>query len=269
MSFLSRVSSGMQMRPLRGLLHGHPGNGKTTLAASFPKPVVLTTEDGLGLLDVDSLPMPDGYDELFAILQEIGSEDHEYRTLVVDAVDGIEPFIWQRVCAEQKAKDINDLPYSRGYMFADAHWARLFHMLDGIREQRKMNIVLISHSEAVTVDDPVNGSYVRWSPNIHKRAVKVLTKWCDLIGFLDIERFTDDKGDKAGKKTVRSTDATGRRYLHVEDAGGFIAKNRYALPQSKYEIPQHDGWGVLSAAIQATYAEARERAEGTTNEEAA
>ena len=46
MSYLSKVKSGIQSVPRRTLIYGQHGVGKTTMAAQWPEPILLPTEDG-------------------------------------------------------------------------------------------------------------------------------------------------------------------------------------------------------------------------------
>jgi len=264
-ALLSSVSSGIQMKPLRCVITGHEGVGKTTLAAGAPDPIFVTTEDGLGLIDAPSIPT-DSHAKTNAILDELIAEDHSYRTLVFDAIDGEEPNIFSAICEAGNKSSIGDFGFNKGYVQADDYWARLFHKLDHLRATRSMNIVIISHVSANHIDDPVVGTYVRYEPNLHKRTVPLLTKWADLIGFLAPLRSARDEGDDTKNRTVRVATNSRQRFLHVSDDGRYIAKNRFGLTEP-IEIPQTNGWSALSQAVAAQFAAAKGTT--TTKEQAA
>lgn len=251
-TFLNQVSSGVRRKPVRLVVHGHPGAGKTLFASGAAGAIFQTTEDGLGLIDAVAMPKPTSFDEAMAQLVELATEKHEYKTLVVDAVDGIEPLVFAKVCEEGGKPDIASFGFNKGYVAADSLWVRYFQALDGLRAAKAMNIVLISHSQAVHYDDPTTGTYVRWEPSLHRRTVPLLTKWSDVIGFLDHERMVVDKGDTDGGRSVRTSRATGSRFLHLTDTGSFIAKNRFGLP-AELEIPLENGWQVFREALAAAY----------------
>ena len=263
-SFLSRVTSGVAPKPVRFAVHGHPGSGKTLLASGAPGCIFQTVEDGMGLIDAAQLPAPSSFSEAIAQIGELISEDHEYRSLVVDAIDGIEPLIFREICEAGGKESIADFGFNKGYVQADSYWVRYFKALDELRAQRSMHIVVISHSAAVHYDDPTTGTYVRWEPNLHKRTVPLLTKWADLIGFLAPMRSARDEGDDTKNRTVRVATNSRQRFLHVSDDGRYIAKNRFGLTEP-IEIPQTDGWSALSQAVAAQFAEAK----GTTKKEQA
>jgi len=260
-AILSSVSSGVQMKPLRCVITGHEGVGKTTLAAGAPDPLFVTTEDGLGLIDAPTIAT-DSHAKTNAILDELISEEHSYRSLVFDAIDGEEPNVFAAICEAGGKKSIGDFGFNKGYVQADDYWTRFFHKLDHLRAARGMNIVIISHVSANHIDDPVIGTYVRYEPNLHKRTVPILTKWADVIGFLAPMRSARDEGDDTKNRTVRVATNSYQRFLHVSDDGRYIAKNRFGLTEA-IPIAPTNGWSALSQAVAAQFAAAK----GTTEQE--
>src|SRR5215472_18934373 len=86
--------------PPRVLVHGQEGTGKTTLAAKFPKPVFLQTEDGTPAgLKLTTFGLLSTYAELRDALAALGNEAHDFKTVVVDSLDKLEGLVWQDVCA--------------------------------------------------------------------------------------------------------------------------------------------------------------------------
>ena len=72
--------------PPRLLIHGQEGVGKTTFAATFPKPVFLQTEDGLPRgLEVATFGLLTSYQAVLTALGTLATEPHRYRTLVLDS----------------------------------------------------------------------------------------------------------------------------------------------------------------------------------------
>ena len=66
-----------------------------------PNPVFILTEDGLGTLDVPHFPLARTFDEVMQALAALYTEEHAFRTLVVDSVDWLEPLIHAKVCQDQ------------------------------------------------------------------------------------------------------------------------------------------------------------------------
>lgn len=57
----------------------------------------ITTEDGLGNLDVATFPMARSFADVMQAVA-LGAEDHAFKTLVIDSLDWTEPLIWDQVC---------------------------------------------------------------------------------------------------------------------------------------------------------------------------
>ncbi|MFN6303913.1 MAG: AAA family ATPase, partial [Planctomycetota bacterium] len=56
MSLLQQVQRGKAHLPPRILVYGTEGVGKSSLAATTPRPIFIQTEDGLGEIDCDRFP---------------------------------------------------------------------------------------------------------------------------------------------------------------------------------------------------------------------
>jgi hypothetical protein len=215
--------------PPRLLIHGLEGTGKTTLAAQFPKPVFLQTEDGTpGKLELASFGLLEDLNGVREAITALGNEANGFRTLVLDSLDALEPLIWSAVCREHSWSSIEAPGYGKGYVETDTVWRDLLAGFDWLR-RRGMIIVLIAHSAVETINDPRAPSYTSYQLRVHKRARALLQDWADAIGFLanDVVVKSEDVG--FGRKRVRA-DGGSQRYLHFEARPAFTAKSRYALP---------------------------------------
>lgn len=260
--FLGQVHSEPVLLPPRIVIHGKGGVGKTTFGADAPSPIVMPLEDGTGILTVTSLPKPEVFADVIAMLHELVNEEHEYKSLVIDTVDHLEPLIWDQVCQNdgKGKKHVEEFGYGKGYSMADPMWVHFFRGLDACR-RNGMTVIALCHNEERNVDDPQVGSYTRTQPKLHKRANALLYEWADIVGCLDIERMARDIGEQ-NKRTTRTTATTGQRILSLEDSGGFLAKNRYDLPP-QIMIPKEHPYQPLRAAVREAFGIA------TNSEEAA
>jgi hypothetical protein len=213
----------------RLLIHGCEGVGKTTLASRFPAPVFLQTEDGIPSgIEVDTFGLLSGYSDVRAALTALASEPHEFRTVVIDALDALEGLVWRDLCGSQGWASIETPGFGKGYVAADNWWLDLLNGLEYLRRERGMAIVLLAHSAIETINDPRATSYTSYQLRLHKRARGLVQDWCDAIGFLagDLHVKEDDAG--FGKKRARA-DGGSQRWVHWEARPSFVAKNRYGL----------------------------------------
>jgi len=250
-SYLSSVSATPKRLPPRITLHGKGGSGKSTFAASLHKPIFLPAEEGLGTLQVPAFPRPESFVDVMNTIGELAGEEHDYRSFVVDTIDHVEPLIWDHVCVERSGKtqfqNIEDFGYGKGYTFADPCWIQFFTALDELR-RKGMTVCILSHNEVKTISDPVLSPYDTVQPKLHKRANALLYEWSDVVGYLAVKRASVEKEGARGRKVTTTTLMGGERILHLEDTGGFEAKNRYSLPPS-IEVPLDNPAGPLREAL--------------------
>ena len=221
--------------PPRLIIHGLEGVGKTTLAARFPSPVFLQTEDGTGNLELATFGLLEQFGVVRDAIAALGNEPHDFRTLVLDSIDALEPQVWVAVCRERGWASIEAPGYGKGYVEADTVWRDLLAGLDWLRRTRGMLVVLVAHSAIETINDPRVPAYTSYQLRVHRRARGLLQDWADAIGFLGVDVVVKTEDSGFGKKRVRA-DGGSQRYLHFEARPAFTAKNRYALP-AKMPVP--------------------------------
>lgn len=231
---LSQVTRGRVERPVRVLLYGVEGIGKSTFGGDAPSAVFLGAEDGTSELDVSRLPPVSTWSGVIELLDLLRTDPHTYRTLVVDTLDWLEPLVWTHVCATkadkagQKHKSIEDYGYGAGYAYAVEVWRDFLARLDALRA-KGMNIILIAHSHVKQFKNPEGEDFDRYEPKIHKLATALISEWCDAMMFAQLETLTAKSG--AGI-TARHKGVSGARLLFTERRAAFAAKNRYSLPEA-------------------------------------
>ena len=73
--------------------------------------------------------------------------------------------------------------YSKGYMHALTHWREIVELLNALRNDRGMVVVLIAHAKVEKFEDPESAAYDRYSPRLHKHAAALVCEWCDAVLF--------------------------------------------------------------------------------------
>ena len=94
---LSSISKTTMPQAIQFVVYGNAGVGKTTLASQAPKPIFIQTEDGAGNLQVDAFPLAESYDNVLGMLDALGAQDHDYKTVVIDSIDHLEPLVWEKI----------------------------------------------------------------------------------------------------------------------------------------------------------------------------
>jgi len=221
MSLLSQITCGKRPAPRRCMIHGVQGVGKSTWAATSDHPVFIQTEDGLGEIDCAKFPVTRSFADVMAALTELRSEPHDFRTVVVDSLDWLERLIWQEVCVRKNVKNIEDIGFQKGYVFALDEWRMVIDALDALRRDRGLAIILIAHTKIEKFQTPEDSAFDRFSPRLHKLAAAVVMEWCDEVLFATYSTTTDPK-------KVKNVEPV--RVMRTSEGPTHVAKNRIKMP---------------------------------------
>lgn len=228
---LANVRSGRRDKPPRILVYGVHGLGKTSLGASAPMPIFLQTEDGLGTLDVPTFGLLKSYDEVMQAIGALYNEPHDFRTVVVDSADHLEPLVWAQACKDNGWPNIEQPGYGKGYVAALDLWRVLLDGLNALRDERGMTVLVLAHSTIQKFESPESDPYDRYIPKLHKGASALLQEICDCVLFGNYRISTVKSESGFGKKVTRAVGG-GDRVLYTQERPAFLAKQRYDMPPS-------------------------------------
>ena len=268
-SRLAKVRKGRIRAPLRFIVYGPHGVGKTSLAADAPDPIFFDIEEGSSLVDVARYSfrddanghVPTSYSEVLAGIDDLTFSEHPFKTLVLDTADRLESLLWkgmmdrdsQTSAANPKGKtftSIEDYGYGKGYIMAVEEWRSFCERLDRLRAARQMDIVIIAHEQIRPFKNPEGEDYDRYQLRINDKAAGFLKEWSDVTAFAC---FEDSAAKLPGAKTDRPKGfSTGRRILRLSRTAAFDAKSRVTLPE-EVEIAMENPWAPLAAAVEAGF----------------
>lgn len=224
---LDAVRKGKIDQPIRALLAGPEGIGKSTFGAHAPRPIFLCAEDGTSELDIVRFPEPQSWADVLDAVRTLTTDEHDYQTLVLDTLDWLEPMLWRGICARDRKGSIEDYGYGKGYVAALEEWRVLISVLEGLRRARRMHVVMLAHTTIRTFKNPEGDDYDRYTLKLHEKAGGLLKEWVDAVLFANYETFVaTEKGAIKGKGFQG-----GARFIHTERRAAWDAKNRYGLPE--------------------------------------
>lgn len=232
MSVLSSISKPVD-RPVIGTIIGDAGLGKTSLACTFPKPIIIRAEDGLQAIPVDK--RPDAFpiihkesqlwDQLIALLQE----PHDYKTVVIDSVTALERLFIQHVVDSdpKNPRTINQAlgGYGAGLAAVGAMHQRVRKAAGMLNERKDMNVIFVAHADTETIELPDQDPYTRYNLRLGKRSSAPYVDDSDFVGFLKLETFTTGDGER--KKAI----SDGTRVLVTYATAASVSKNRYGITE--------------------------------------
>lgn len=234
-----QVKNTRRVSPIKMMIYGRPGIGKSTFAASAPNPIFVSLEDGLRQIDAIAVePAPCTWTEALDAIDYAASLKHE--TIVIDSLSKLEPLCWAHVCekggkrvlgkkgeVEQfggaKVEHIEAFGYGKGYNAAVDEWRVFLHRLE-TAWRRGVHIVLIAHATRKNFKNPLGDDYEQWFPDMNEKAVGALIRDFDTVGYCDEDIAIDDTSGRAKAQT------TGRRLLRCMPHPAYLAKTRFDLP---------------------------------------
>jgi len=232
MSLLEQVGKPAD-RPIVATICGDSGLGKTTLAATFPTPIVIRAEDGLQAISEDlrpdAFPMVDGPDSLWDQIRTLLSEDHNYKTLIIDSVTALERMFIQSVIDSdsKNPRTINQAlgGYGAGLNAVATMHQRLRQGCGMLNTRKGMHIVFVAHADTETIELPDSDPYTRYNLRLGKKSVAPYVDDSDVVGFLKLQTFY--KGDGERKKAT----STGARLLVCHATAANVSKNRFGIAE--------------------------------------
>jgi hypothetical protein len=244
---LDKVVRGKLDEPFRIAIFGVEGVGKSTLAAGAPNPIFIPSDAGTGQLDIARFPEPKNWEEVLGMVKSLHG-NHDYKTLVIDTLDGIEPLCWIHVC-NKHPKGLNDrtpfnakagilgFPYGQGFAAALDEWRILLYELEQLRLKKHMNVIFVEHCQIKRFSNPEGEDFDRYIFKMHEKAAGIFKDWCDAVLFAKYETYTSETEDGRTKGID-----SGKRILCTSRKAAFDAKNRYNMPET---IPLDWEEGVL------------------------
>lgn len=247
MSILSTIQKPAD-RPIIATITGDSGIGKTSLAATFPKPIFIRAEDGLQAIPVDSrpdaLPLVQSVEQLWEQLTALLNEQHDYQTLVVDSVTALERLFVDYVMASdpKKPKSIAQAlgGYGAGFNAVAALHQRVRKAAGLLNERKNMHIVFIAHADTETIELPDQDPYTRYNLRLNKRSVAPYIDDSDLVGFIKLQTYTIGDGER--KKAV----SDGERVITCHAMASHVSKNRFGITK---DLPVAQGVNPFTGIV--------------------
>lgn len=252
---LASVVTERRLPPVRVLIYGPGGVGKTTFASDARDAIVISAEDGADYKKVARFPAAESWQDVLDGLAELRDSQHSYKTLVLDSIDWMEQLIGTHVCVKNKKDSLESFGYGAGFALVFDEMRAFISQLERLRRDKGMAVVGIAHSAVKLFNNPEGENFDRYELKLQaskNASVAGLWKeWPDFLLFANYETHVSKEKNKAAKG-----EATGARHIYTQRSAAYDAKSRLALPE---QLPLE--WGAFAHAVK----EAFEK-EGQSNE---
>jgi len=185
----------------RLIVLGEKKIGKTTFGANAPKPIFIPTEDGCSSINgLDYFPKQTTYQGILDCLITLGKEKHEFETIVIDTLDGIVDILSEEVTQKEFSGSPHKFNnYLQGNKVVTAKLKSFIDILDRLRAEKGMRIILLCHPGTANMKNPEGDDYVKTTGAMGKFTWGLFTNWADRIGYAGYDfiiRNSDDNGKK-------------------------------------------------------------------------
>ena len=213
MTLLSNIITENRPSAPKGIIYGSPGVGKSTFGASATDSLVIDCENGVSAIRCQRTPYLATWPEILAWLQTIETEEHPYRTVVVDTCD----WLLRRVEEHITGGDVNATLTGGGNAYGVGNsrlknyaYQILLPIFDRI-VNRGIAVILLAHADRREITDIDGITIEKTSPDIHEKLRSTIIEWSDFV-------------------CLARMDGEGNRQLITRETPRALAKNRYNLP---------------------------------------
>ena len=221
---------GVLSTPVKTIIYGPEGIGKSTLASCWPEPVFIDVEGSTKNLDVPRFPDASTWMKILDDVDYVIHHPDCCRTLVVDTMDKAEIRCTEYILKDKDKNGIEDFGYGKGYVYLQEEFQKLLDKLDKVIACG-IHVVCVAHAYMRKFEQPDElGSYDRWELKLSRKCAPITKEWADMVLFCNYKTMVvnvDDQGALKGKNKVRG----GKRVMYSTHHACWDAKNRFGLPE--------------------------------------
>lgn len=217
------IIKGKSLGAYMAIVYGVPGIGKSTWASQAPAPLFIDLEGGLARIECDKTPRVSEWGKLLDALRFAYQSD--YKTIVLDTIDGLEELIRKEACKIYNWKSIESAGYGKGYVAMCEILQEVLIMCEKLKEKGK-SVIFVGHEVIKTHQAPDQDAFDRYILKMNAKLSAILVGRVDACFFCQYE--THLKTDRTNEERLRAV-GTGKRIMRTQEAPAWIAKNRFGL----------------------------------------
>lgn len=246
------VKSGVQQTPMRVVLYGAGGVGKSKLVSLAQmlglRVLMIDLEQGTHHLDVDRIDDIEGWAELRGLLQDTSFTD-QYDLIGVDSFTKAEDMSAAWVPYNVKNVKTGKLPEAKslsGYGFGDGltynydNFLAMLGDLDALVRRGK-HVVGIAHDAVANAPNPQGEDFIRYEPRLQspsggKNSIRhKIKEWADHLLYIGYDISASD----------RKAEGSGTRTIYTRELPAYWAKSRTLQDNIPYIDNDPTLWKML------------------------
>jgi hypothetical protein len=244
---LPTIVDGLAGLPLKSVIYGTGGIGKTELCANIQKvgikPLFIDLDNETSHVEVSRVRISD-WEQLRATTQ---SRDFlaPFNAIVVDSLTKAEILAREWVIANVKTekgnfvKNIEGFGFGKGFSYVYETFLGLLGDLDACH-RRGMHVLCTAHETVASVPNPSGEDWIRYEPNlqISKNASirNRVKEWCQDLFFIGYDARVDEAGKAIGGGTCT---------IYPKERPTHLAKSRNISEPMVYPQGSAELWKVL------------------------
>ena len=217
------IVKGRQAKPVRAVIYGPEGIGKTTLAAGWPAPLFVDLEGGTARMDVARVT-PLSFSAVQQIVAELANGGSGYQTVAFDTADWLEKQLQAALVAEHNWRSIETPGFGKGYAMLAEDFRKFLDAVAGMQDATGLHVVFCAHAWLRKQELPDEaGAFDRWEMKLSKHVGPALKEWADLILFCNYQTLVVQTD--TGKAKAQGQE----RVMYATHHACWDAKNRFGL----------------------------------------
>ena len=219
------IVKGRQARPVRAVIYGPEGIGKSTLASRFPAPLFVDLEDGTARMEVSRVT-PLSFSAVMQAVVELSKNANGFQTVVFDTADWLERQLASAMLAEHNWRSIETPGYGKGYTMLAEDFRKFLDAVTAMQAANGMHVVFCAHAWLRKQELPdESGAFDRWEMKLSKHVGPALKEWSDLLLFCNYQTIVVTQD--GGKAKAQGQE----RVMYAAHHACWDAKNRYGLAE--------------------------------------
>lgn len=205
------------------LIYGQPKIGKTTLAAQFPKNLLLAFEPGYNALNNKMVQPITKWADFRTVLRQLERPEvqQKFDTITIDTADIAWDYCEKYICASNPNETTGDIPKALG----DIPWGKGYDLCKkefdtSLRKIATLGygLVIISHEATKNIKTEKGEEYQKLMPTLSDRPKLIVNRLVDIIAYL------------------RLSEEDEKRYIYTRGNEKFEAGSRFPYLKPKIEM---------------------------------